>query len=223
MLGEGGAAWLQRPAVLLLPPVVPHLCTHPHDQHRHSWQILGGAHRSGDWQGSPPCRRPPGVHPAGRKASDSEDLPPSCPHPALDHPGTRKDESRKTQLLGVGRGLTGTCRGGAVPCPCSLPEGLHRPVSSWSGLWARVAGSMASTQGCPPRLWASGARGEPHWPLSGPVDGPEVMIVSRGWDTAPGERDLVPPTPRRLVTAVLCPLSAVGWGGQPPGGRHRVQ
>lgn len=115
----------------------------------------------------------------------------------------------------MSRGLTGTCRGEAVPCPCSLPEGLHRPVSSWSGLWARLAGSMASTQGCPPRLWASGARGEPHWPLSGPVDGPEVVMASRGWGPAPGERDLVPPHPGGW-SQLCCAHSQLSGGAGSP-------
>lgn len=111
VLGEGGEAWFLRTAAWApssrCHPWVPHLCPQPRYQHRHGWQMLGGAHRPRAWRGSPPCRWLPGVQLEGRKWEE-------------------------WQLLATWpEGLTAHVHPGVRPAP-GLSGGFHGPRSTWA-------------------------------------------------------------------------------------------
>lgn len=166
VLDEGGEAWFLRTVAWALSsrchPWAPHLCPQPRYQHRHGWQMLGGAHRPRAWWGFPPCRWLPGVQLEGRKWEEWQPL-------------TTWPE-----------GLTAHVHPGVRPAPglSSLSGGFHGPRSTWAvGSTGRTRGAhRAGLQ----RLEKS--RMAPKCPS----DRPEVVTAPRGWNASafldvPGE------------------------------------
>lgn len=183
---------------------VPHLCSHPQDQHRNSWQILGRAHRSGAWQGSPPCKWPPGVHRAGRKAPHSENTPPPCPRQPRNTEGRMEGDT-----IGCGQGAHRHIQdeaAHALPAPPWLLCSRH-------GLWARVRLQAAWPVPRVPTLLAPGASGELGCPVSGlwMAGGGHA---SRGWNPVLVNEALCPPSPDTVLWGSRKgPVSALSCGG----------